>query len=727
MSKNIHEVFRKSISRVKSIALHPKQPVFITGNHCGMIYIWDLSFRMIIGSLNEHKGSVRCVCFHPSGELFASCGDDKIVRIWNYKTRSVVMRLKDGHRDFVRSVSFHPTEPLIVTGSDDNYVIVWNYYSGKIVSSVRAHTHYVMSVLFLDAFTIASASLDHTISIWKIHGKNGLDLHQTVNAHDRGINRLFFYKNYLISGSDDTDIRVWTYNKNILEMSRVIRVPEGNVTAVFYDGKHVLGACEDGTIVVSEDNKCMELKENSRVWDVVGRDGYILAGSDNGLSIYRDEGNMTGFLSGNKVYWTDGSMLCCYNIATGDNKKIVAVKDTVVRILETPFDEYVILEYKNSYDIVSPEGIVEGNSGQCVYSSHISNNILENDSNNISESDRTKNPIKSTINGSKKSRFRNRINNKINDHYKSKFNRNENSQYELRDKTLYKDGDIIIKGIQGRLFSTILGIFILEGNKVWHESGTISLSYRPITVVASKDEVAILGRNDISFYSHDMKLKMYVHENVEITSGSYANCFDGLLFFVYCTLRVVKYIYGESGIIQSLNTYVKILGVYNEDLYLIGAKGIECIPLNLTEIKFRKAVREGQDVLGFIEKHSLPGISPLNYLIRNGRGAEALPYIKDSAVRFDLFLSSNEFSKAFELCSNSDMYRKLAFKAMDLGDYNMAEKCFIEAANENDLLFFYMCTEQLDKIKGLENIMAGILTEDIALINKHMDFKLSTE
>ncbi|KAI5170252.1 coatomer subunit alpha [Pancytospora epiphaga] len=690
MTKQIQELFLRRTTRVKSVAFHPNLSTVITGNHCGTIYIWNYHYAEPISALYEHVGSVRTVRFHPSGDLFVSGGDDKIVRLWNYRTKEVVKEFR-GHTDYIRSADFHPTKPWIVSGSDDSSIKIWNYYTGEMLCSTSGHTHYIMSVVFLDSTHLATASLDHSICLWSC--ANLLDQNrkfmtpgviqiQSIEAHERGVNTLFFKDGQLYSGADDKEIRLWSYSDESLVPTRTLYSQEGNVSSVYADEGVVVGAAEDGCVsIYDKEGAVIKIEIGERCWAVSIKNGMVAIGTDNGLAMYRMGGQSIYGVMENIVYYSMNNRIIKNYLGKGTKEESFVHKinpnDSLLRIIpvEASVDR-LILQYSDRYEVLESSRRVEGETGQAVVF--------------------------------------------------------EGSIIKLKGTTLYRNEEVLSEGVNGRIVSSKWGIFSVDGRRAticygpFKMGGSISTSYSIVDIKATDDNLFVVGRDKISVYSKCLDFICQTDEKVEI-SGSclYSTAKDRDDVFIYATARQLKYYYEGFGTLQSIDTYVIPLLMVDGDnsagveLFSLCWTGVGVIPVNTGELKFRRAVSTGENILSVIESEHLPGLAPLKYLIAKGKGDVALPYIKDSNSRFSLFLSSNDFESALGVCDTPQMYNELAIKALENGSYDVAEQCFTFIGDCLSLFFLYLSTKQIDKMDGLigteVELMVKFIKEDRSL------------
>ena len=132
---------RKLICSVKwasSMAIHPKGDNIIVGSY-DKIIVWfdmDLSVKPY-KSLQQHKGAIRDVCFHPRYPLYASCSDDcsTVVShgmVYNDLVKNplvVPVKVLKGHQSSAKygvlCNVFHPLQPWIFTGGADGDIFLF--------------------------------------------------------------------------------------------------------------------------------------------------------------------------------------------------------------------------------------------------------------------------------------------------------------------------------------------------------------------------------------------------------------------------------------------------------------------------------------------------------------------------------------------------------------------------------------------------------------------------
>ncbi|MET8040334.1 WD40 repeat domain-containing protein [Micromonospora sp. NPDC005215] len=188
--------------------------LLITGSDDGSIRLWDVATTPK-KVLNGHSGSVTAVCVLDAddGQIVASAGDDKMVRLWMPATGALrgslhghpgwltaltvvtrqgrqflasaddtgTMQLWDsdgaplwqqqGHHDAVRAlcaVTVH-ADTMLVSGGADGTIRLWDPADGRPVASLSGHTDAVTAVQpmpYRGREIVVSTSLDRTVRLW---------------------------------------------------------------------------------------------------------------------------------------------------------------------------------------------------------------------------------------------------------------------------------------------------------------------------------------------------------------------------------------------------------------------------------------------------------------------------------------------------------------------------------------------------------------------------------
>lgn len=107
--------------------------------------LWRLNSERYIHNLCAHQSEIYTIKWSPAGGdsplpnqdlLLASACFDSTVRLWDVESGTCLHRLTK-HDEPVYSVSFSPDGKLLASGSFDRWIHIWSTNSGELVHSYR--------------------------------------------------------------------------------------------------------------------------------------------------------------------------------------------------------------------------------------------------------------------------------------------------------------------------------------------------------------------------------------------------------------------------------------------------------------------------------------------------------------------------------------------------------------------------------------------------------------
>jgi eukaryotic-like serine/threonine-protein kinase len=165
----------------------------------------------------EGIGDIWAVAASPDSSLFATGGEDGIVRLWSASTGkpTVVCR---GHARKVLGVAFRPDSRRLVSASADGTVRQWDTTTGQEAAPpYQRHTGEVLTAAYSpDGQWIASGGTDRTVRVWEASNRQD---HAVLDGHTGTVSHLAFAADgrRLASSSgwgqrnytEDRTVRVW--------------------------------------------------------------------------------------------------------------------------------------------------------------------------------------------------------------------------------------------------------------------------------------------------------------------------------------------------------------------------------------------------------------------------------------------------------------------------------------------------------------------------------------
>jgi WD40 repeat protein len=167
------------------------------------IRLWEAATGKPLGECKGHEKKVTRVAFSPGGEVLASGGQDRTVRLWGFAAGTERRRLRtDGA---VQALTFAPDGRVLASGCEGGTLHLWDPATGKGLHRFRAHSFGAPAVAFSpDGKALASGG-DGTVCLWDV--ATGQRRHRLYAAAEA----LAFAPDgaTLASGGHDCRIRLW--------------------------------------------------------------------------------------------------------------------------------------------------------------------------------------------------------------------------------------------------------------------------------------------------------------------------------------------------------------------------------------------------------------------------------------------------------------------------------------------------------------------------------------
>ena len=169
---------------VKNLRFTPDGNFIVSAGNDKAIRVWDWRAGAIARTLRGQSGAgpdgkIQAMALSPDGHWLAVAGsfgdpsgatDEKgnAVRLYDFVTGNVIAQLV-GHKKLVLGLAFSPDSKLLVSAGADKTAIVWDVREAKLLHRLEGHSDEIYAVAFsLKGEHAITGSYDKTLRLWRV-------------------------------------------------------------------------------------------------------------------------------------------------------------------------------------------------------------------------------------------------------------------------------------------------------------------------------------------------------------------------------------------------------------------------------------------------------------------------------------------------------------------------------------------------------------------------------
>ncbi|XP_061222864.1 cilia- and flagella-associated protein 52 isoform X1 [Neopsephotus bourkii] len=167
MTQKLVEVLKEHVSAVSCIKVKKDNRECVTASLDGTCIIWDI-VRFVRKQMFLANTLFKCVCYHPEEYQVITSGTDRKIGYWEVFDGSVIREVEGSASGSVNAMDITSDGAFFVTGGDDRLVKLWDYKGGAVTHVGAGHSGNITRLKICPGKkSIVSVSADGAILLWK--------------------------------------------------------------------------------------------------------------------------------------------------------------------------------------------------------------------------------------------------------------------------------------------------------------------------------------------------------------------------------------------------------------------------------------------------------------------------------------------------------------------------------------------------------------------------------
>lgn len=214
----------------------------------GRIEVWDIERATRIVQLKRNDAEVWALAMVDDGRRLVAAAHDWKVAVYDLTTPDAEPRLLEGHTSAVKALAVGPDGDLLATGGADRTVRMWSLADGAGKGIYRGHQDFVMALAYApDGRRIASGDLSGEVRIWSPRGRR---TQRVLKAHRGAVTALAYSPDgrQLASAGHDGVVKLWDIART--RASRSLIGHAGDVRSLSFspDSRRLASSGADGVV-----------------------------------------------------------------------------------------------------------------------------------------------------------------------------------------------------------------------------------------------------------------------------------------------------------------------------------------------------------------------------------------------------------------------------------------------------------------------------------------------